>query len=92
METKTKGTIRVNCFGFDREQDDVDGVIGEPTCSALECLECAKGDCKFYKNRGVWLKELQRINGTMNIDIIVRRYEELKEKRAAKNQILSPKY
>jgi hypothetical protein len=92
METQAKGTIRVNCFGFHRKPMDENDHDGVPECSVLECLKCAKGKCSFYKNRTVWMKELQELHGTMNIDLIIRQYEERKAKQEAVSKKLSLKY
>ena len=69
-------TIRKDCFAC-KENIELRGgeIVAERECTALNGMDCKKGECGFYKTKFTHLRELIRFNGTPNLDEATQNYE-----------------
>lgn len=82
MATQKTDIVKRDCFAIKDNLVLKGGeIVTETECTALEHMECRHGNCKFYKPKYVYLLELQRFNGTFNIDEVVQRYALERQKR-----------
>lgn len=68
-----KPEIKKDCFAY--YSQGMDGKpIKTPTCSGLEEMLCARGECPFYKPKREYLKRLIDIHGTTDMRKIKEAY------------------
>lgn len=82
MAVKPLPVSKRDCFAYKLiEQESPLGKTFKAECTALNRLECRAegGECPFYKSIIKWRGELERLNGTTDLDEILERYRRAHE-------------